>query len=569
MQETTSLASPRGLVAQYRRAFAFITPYRRKLALVAAFGLFSTVLGLGQPYISKLLIDEALLRRNTRALVAVAALMVVITVLGFVFNILSSYRYVQVSAEVLFDMRLALYRHLQRLSPRFYARTRLGDIVSRINNDIAEVQRVSADSLLALLSNVVFLCGSVAIMLWLNWRLFLLSVALLPLSVIALRHYQRRLAVKVRSVRECSADIGSFLIETLQGMRLAVTSAAEDHEVSRFRERNRRFIDALLGMQLTSYFTAAAPGAILTLSTAALFLYGGKLVIDGAITIGTFVAIMAYHLRLLGPVQSLLSLHTNLVTGAVSLGRVFELLDAPVEVVERADAAPLGEVRGEITFENVSFRHDRETPVLDGVSFHVPGGGICAIIGPSGVGKSTIADLIVRLYDPDSGAIRLDGRDLRDMPLADLRRAIALVDQSPHLFHSSIRENIAYARTEATDEEIIDAARAAAIHDFIASLPEGYATMVGERGLALSAGERQRIALARAFLRRPKVLVLDEPTAALDVAAEQAISEALLRVMRGRTAIVITHRPSLTEIADQVILLESGKTVETACASKA
>src|SRR6266849_5154203 len=220
--------SPRQLLAQYRRAIAYIAPYWPRLVPVVAISLFSTLLGLAQPYISKLLIDEALLRRNLRALIAVSALMMGITVLGFVLSILSSYRYVRVSAQVLFDMRLALYRRLQSLSPRFYARTRLGDIVSRINNDIAEVQRVSADTLLALLANVVFLAGSVAIMLWLNWRLFLLSVALLPLSVVALRHYQRRLATHVRTLRERSADIGSFLIETLQGIRLIVTSGAEE-----------------------------------------------------------------------------------------------------------------------------------------------------------------------------------------------------------------------------------------------------------------------------------------------------------------------------------------------------
>ncbi len=557
------------ILAQYRRALAYIAPYWRKLVFVAAVSLVSTALGLVQPYISKLLIDEALLRRNMRALMFVAALMVAVTVLGFVFNILSSYRYVQVSATVLFDMRLAVYRRLQMLSPRFYARTRLGDIVSRINNDIAEVQRVSADTLLASLANLVFLAGSVAIMLWLNWRLFLLSIVLLPLSVVALRHYQRRLASHVRTLRERSADIGSFLIETLQGIRLIVTSGAEEHEVSRFRERNRRFIDALLHMQLTSYLAGAAPGAILTLSTAALFLYGGKLVIDGAMSIGTLVAIMAYHLRLLGPVQNLLGIHTNLVTGAVSLSRVFELLDSPVEVIERPDAAPVAEVRGAITFDDVTFRHDRDAPVLDGVSFEVPAGTICAIIGPSGVGKSTIADLILRLYDPDSGAVRLDGHDLRDLRFADLRRAITIVDQSPYLFHATIRENIGYARPEATQEEIEAAARAAAIHDFILTLPEGYDTPAGERGLTLSAGERQRIAIARALLRNPKVLVLDEPTAALDAVTEKSISATLAASMRGRTAIVITHRPSLLEIADQVIELEAGKIAAPVCLSKA
>ncbi len=551
------------LLAQYRRAFTYIAPYWRRLVLVIAVSLLATLLGLSQPYISKLLIDEALLKRNLKMLVAVAALMLAVTVVGFALNILSSYRYVKVSADVLFDMRLALYRHLQRLSPRFYARARLGDIVSRINNDIAEVQRVSADAILSLLANVVFLAGSVTIMLWLNARLFLVSVALLPLSVLALQHYQRRLTGQVRDLRERSAEIGSFLIETLLGMRLVVTSNAESHEVTRFRRRNLRFIDALLAMQLTSYLAGALPGTILTLSTAALFLYGGKLVIDGQMTIGALVAFMAYHLRLLAPAQNLLGLYTNLVTGAVSLGRVFELLDTPVEVAERPDAKPPVEVRGEISFEGVTLCYDRETTVLDGVSFRVPAGSICAVVGPSGVGKSTIADMIVRLYDPEAGAVKLDGSDLRDVPLADLRRVIALVDQSPYLFHATIRENIAYARPEATIEELVAAARAAAIHDFIVALPEGYDTLVGERGLTLSAGERQRIAIARALLRRPSVLVLDEPTAALDPPTERSVSDTLARLMPGRTTIVITHRPSLIEIADQVVVLEGGKVVES------
>jgi ATP-binding cassette, subfamily B, bacterial len=547
------------MLGEYRRALVFVLPYWRRLVLVLIISLFSTILGLVQPYIAKLLIDEALLQRNMRALAEVAVLMVVATVFGFVFSILASYRYVAVSADVLFDMRLALYEHLQRLSPRFYARTKLGEIVSRINNDVAEAQRVAADTLLSLVSNLIFLTGSVVIMLWLNWQLFVLSVALTPLSVFALRRYQRRLTGQVKQVRERSAEIGSFLIETLMGMRLVVTSNAEASEVERFRRRNRGFIESLLAMQLTSYLAGAAPGAILTLSTAAVFLYGGGLVIQGMMSVGALVAFMAYHLRLLAPVQSLMGLYTSLVTARVSLGRIFELLDAKVEVVERPDAAALDRPRGEITFEHVTLRHDRENTVLDDVSFRIPAGGVCAIIGPSGVGKSTIADLILRFYDPQSGTVKLDGRDLRDLRLGDLRRAVALVDQSPFLFNSSVAENIAYARPEATPQEIIEAARAAAIHEFIETLPEGYDTQVGERGLTLSAGERQRIAIARAVLRQPSILVLDEPTAALDPGAEQAIATTLSTLLKGRTAIIITHRRSLVEIADQVIALEGGK----------
>jgi ATP-binding cassette, subfamily B, bacterial len=547
----------------YRRIFAYITPYWRRLMLVLVLSLFSTILGLAQPYITKLLIDEALLRQNMRALTLVAALMVVVTVLGFVLNIASSYRYVAVSAAVLFDMRLAVYRHLQRLSPRFYTRTKLGEIVSRLNNDISEVQRVAADTLLAAIANVIFLVGSVAIMVLLNWKLFLLSILLIPVSVIALKHYRAKLSSNVQRMRERSAEIGSFLIETLMGMRLVVTSNTQDIEVNRFREKNQSFVDALLSMQLVSFFAGALPGTVLTLSTALVFLYGGKLVIDGVMTIGALVAFMAYHIRLLAPVQNLMGLYTSVTTARVSLNRVFEILDAPVEVIENPGAMAIEGARGNIEFENVSLKYDRETVVLDDVSFKIPAGSLCAIAGPSGVGKSTIADLLLRFYDPQGGTIRLDGLDLRGVRLDDLRREVVLVEQTAFLFNATIAENIRYGRPDAGLEDIIRAAQSASIDSFIRSLPEGYDTQVGERGQALSAGERQRIALARALLRDPSVLVLDEPTASVDPITEQTIAAALGSVMKGRTTVVISHRLSLIERADLVIVIENGRVIET------
>ncbi len=541
-------------LAGYRRALKFIAPYWPRLVLILLAGAASTSFGLVQPYISKLLIDDALLKRDFRMLILVSAAMIGVTVAGFALNIFSSYQYVRVSANVLFDMRLALYRHLQTLSPRFWARRKLGDVVSRINNDIAEVQRVSADSLLSVLSNVVFLIGSAAIMTRLSPRLFAISAAVVPLSLWALRHYQARLADRVRLVRERSADIGSFLLETLLGIRLVAASRAEAREAEKFRAHNRNFIDALLKMQWTAFLSGAVPGTILTVSTGAIFLYGGKMVIDGALSVGSLVAIMAYHMRLLAPVQNLMSLYTNLVSGGVSLARVWELFDTKPEIVERAKLLPLPSAQGEIEFDGVSFRHAGEA-VIENLSFRVPAGSICAIVGASGAGKSTIADLLIRFYDPDAGAIRLDGRDLRDLPLRDLRRAIALLDQSPYLFHASVRENLAYARPEASDQEIQAAARAAAIHDRILSLPEGYSTILAERGQTLSAGERQRLALARALLADPRVLVLDEPTSALDEANERAIADTLLEAAGGRTVILITHRASLARIARQTIQL--------------
>jgi ATP-binding cassette subfamily B protein len=542
------------LFAGYKRAAQFLLPYRARLTFILLTGIAASLFGLAQPYISKLLIDQALLRKDFHALILVSVMMVVATAMSFALNILSSYQYVRVSASVLFDMRVALYRHLQSLSPRFWARSKLGDVVSRINNDISEVQRISADTLLSVLSNVVFLIGSAVIMASLSMPLFLLSIAALPLSLWTLRHYQRRLAGRVKLVRERGADVGSFLLESLLGIRVVITATAEVREVERFRKRNQSFLDALLSMQLTSFLSGAVPGTLITLCTAALFLYGGSLVIEGQLTTGSLVAIMAYHGRLLSPVQNLMSLYTNLVSGGVSLNRVWELFDTRPEIVEAANALPCPDGDGEIECRGVSFGYNGIS-VLEKLSFRVPAGTICAILGPSGVGKSTLADLLVRFYDPEEGTIHLDGTDLRDLRLRDLRRQVMLLDQAPYLFNASVRENIAYARPEATEVEIIAAARSAAIHTRILDMPDGYSTMIAERGQSLSAGERQRLALARALVANPRVLVLDEPTSALDEENERTIAETLSTALSGRTAIIITHRASLARIAHQVITL--------------
>jgi ATP-binding cassette, subfamily B, bacterial len=550
------LSSPSSsvLLAGYRRALRFALPYWPRLLLVLLSGVAATLSGLAQPYISKLLIDEALLKRDFSKLLFVSGLMLGATLLNFVLNIFSSYEYVKVSADILFDIRLALYRHLQSLSPRFWASRQMGDVVSRINNDVAEVQRVSADSVLSILSNLVFLAGSAIIMAGLNVRLFLVSVAVLPVSIWALRRFQARLANRVRAVRESSAEIGSFLLETLLGVRVVAASGAQEREAARFRAHNNKFVDALLRMQVANFLAGAVPGVLLTVCTSALFLYGGKLVVEGRLSTGSLVALMAYHARLLAPVQNLMGLYTNLISGGVSLTRVWELFDTPVSVVERPGARALTAARGEIEVRGISFAHNGPD-VFRELSFRVAPGTICAVLGPSGAGKSTLADLLVRFHDPDSGAIRLDGHDLRDLRIGDLRREVVLVDQTPYLFQATVRENILYARPDATEDEMVQAARDAAIHERILRLPQGYNTSLAERGQSLSAGERQRIALARALLANPKVLILDEPTSALDEANEQAIADTLQTALAGRTVIVITHRTTLARIAHQTVFL--------------
>ena len=556
------------LEPQFRRALAYVVPYWRRLLLVFVLSLLSTGLALYVPYLSRSLIDGALLGGDGNALRRIVLTFALITIASFALNVVSGLRYTRVSADILFDMRLALYRHLQRLSPRFFASTRLGDIMSRINNDISEIQRVASEVVLATLGNVIFLVGSLGMLVWLDLRLFLLSILFLPPSLWALVRYRRRLEGRVRTVRERSADIGSFLIETIQGMKLVVTSNAQVREADRFRQRNDAFVEALMSMQWVTYLSGGLPGLILSGSTAIIFLYGGSRVIDGTITMGTLVAFMAYQMRVLPPVQALMGLYASLATAKVSLGRVQELLDANVDVIDTPESAGLNRVDGRVTIEHVTVSFGRGAPLLDDVSIEVAPGEVLAVVGPSGSGKSTLTELLLRLIDPDQGRVLLDGRDLREVPLREIRRHIALVDQEPFLFHASLLENLRYASPEATDEDLAAAVRAAGLEAFIADLPEGYATQVGEGGRALSAGERQRIAIARAFLAAPAVLVLDEPTASLDPSMTKQVMTGYEALMRGRTTIVVSHRLELARQADRVVVLDGANVVEQGAPSE-
>jgi ATP-binding cassette, subfamily B, bacterial len=545
----------------FSRALQYVLPYWRRLALVAVLSLVSTALSLVQPYLSKILVDRALIGRDLTALYETVGWFVVTAVAGFALTAITGLRYTRVSADILFDMRLAVYRHLQRLSPRFYARTPLGEVLARVNNDVGEIQRVAAEALLAWVGNAIFLVGSLLAMFYLDVRLACIGIALVPLSVWALARTRARLADRVRHVREASAGVGSFLIETLQAMRLVVTSNAQRREIERFSRKNLAFIDALMSMQAWSYLTGSVPGLILSLGYGAVFVYGGHRVIAGTLSVGAFVAFLAYQMRLLQPVQALMGLYASLATVQVSLARVHELLDAEPDVVEQAAPIRLERIGGAIEFDRVSIDLGRGQ-ILAALSFSAAPGEMIAIVGPSGSGKSTIADLLLRLIDPDEGTIRVDGHDLRTLSLEDLRRRIVLVDQEPFVFHTSIADNIRYACPDATGEDIRDAARAAGIDEFIERQPHGYATIVGERGAALSAGERQRLAIARALVARPDVLVLDEPTAALDPATERHVIAEYRRLMQGRTVIVITHRAAVAESADRVLSVSDGVAVE-------
>jgi ATP-binding cassette subfamily B protein len=550
------------LAPEVRRALGYARPYRRQLAGVLGLSLVGTMLALVLPYLFRAFVDRALVGRDGAALAEIVVIFFTITLASFVLNVVSGLRYTKVSADMLFDMRLALFRHLQALSPRFYARMPLGQVMSRMNNDIGEIQRVVTELALSWVSNVLFLIGTVLILLYLDPVLFAASLGVMPFAAWAMVRYRRKLEASITTLREESAQVGTFLIDTLQGMKLAVGLNAQEREAARFRARNDSFVASLMTMRRLTYLAGGLPGLLLTLGSAAVFLLGGWRVISGVVTMGTLVAFVAYQVRLLGPIQGLMGLYAGVATARVSLKRVHEILDAPIDVVESPDAVAVPRARGEVALRNVTFAFDRGTPVLDRVTLRVAAGERIAIVGTSGAGKSTIADLLARHLDPENGAVLLDDVDLKSLKLADVRRHVVVVDQEPFVFNATLEENLRFARPDATEGDIREAIRASGLAELVARLPEGVRTMMGERGRALSAGERQRLAIARAFLADPAVLVLDEATGALDPVTESAVVDGYEAIMRGRTTVAITHRLAMAQRAQRVLVIEAGCVAE-------
>ena len=540
--------------------FGFVRPHRRAIAALLGLSLCASLLVLAQPWLTKSLIDDGLLARDFPRLLQVALAMVAVGILGTLLSGINRYLHTGLSGRILFALRDDLYRHLQQLSSAFYGRKRLGDILSRLDGDVAEIQRFAVDSLFSAVSSVIGLLGAVALMLVLSWQLSLLLALLIPLEVLWLRWMRRKVEREVRSLRERSADVSSFLVETLPAMKFIQASAAEQRESARLEGLGQGYMRQLLKVQVTEFFTHALPGTLTSLSRACAFLIGGYWVIQGTWQVGALIAFSTYLGMAVGPVQSLLGLYVALQRMTVSLGRVMELQQEPVSVRQPAAPSPLAEGGGELRLEDVHFSHEqRSGAVLRGVDLVIPAGLKVAISGASGVGKSTLIDLLQRFYDPDQGRVLLDGVDLRELDLFALRRSIAVVSQDIVLFRGTLAENLSYSAPSASREALQRVARLARLDELIASLPQGLDSPLGERGQQLSGGQRQRIAIARALLQEPRILVLDEATSAVDEATEREVIAAIDQLFAGRTRILISHRPSTLREADLSLCLQQGR----------
>lgn len=511
-----------------------------------------------QPYLTKLLIDDGLIARDYRTLVTVAASIFLVGIAATLLSGINRYFYTRESGRILFRLRERVYGHLQSLSPDFYATHRSGDVLARLDGDVAALQRFAVDTLFAGVSAVLGLVGTIGFMLYLNWQLTLIVVALTPLQWSYLRFMRPRVQARTRTLRERASDVSSFLVETIPAMKTVQEVAGESRQLHRLSRLNRQYLDSLLRLNVTEFATSAVPNTLTSAGRTAVFLIGGWQVVSGDMAVGSLIAFSTYLGMAIGPIQGILGIYMSLARVRVSLERVQYLLQFEASVLDTGKLTPPPVLRNGIQLVDVDFSYPGGPPVLHGVSMTLPAGCCVGVHSPSGSGKTTLVDLLMRFYDPDRGSIRADGVDIREFMLGAWRRQIALVAQDVTLFRGSILDNVRLARPDASRDAIERAVAQARLSALLARLPDGLDTPLGERGAKLSGGERQRIAIARALLQSPQILILDEATSAIDTDTEDELIEMVNQAFSRCTRMIISHRESTLRWCDHRLEIIDG-----------
>jgi ATP-binding cassette subfamily B protein len=578
--------------ALLRRVWSYAKPYLTPMVLMLLAIVVTTVIELVPPLLYRDLFDNVLPNKDFGRLTVLGLLMLAVPIFNNVVGVGERFLSARIGEGIIFDLRQGMYEHLQRMGLRFFTHTKSGVIVSRFEDDVVGAQSTITSTIPSILTNGVTLIGTLAVMFAIEWRLTLMAIAVVPLFLLPARRVGRVLREIRRKAMNFNADMASIVSETLSisGALLAKTFGRQRQERERYRTANQNVRDIGLRRALIGRFFSMWLEMAGTVGMVLIFWGGGYFVLTGAISPGSIVAFVAYIFSLYGPISALSNVQVEFATSMVSFERVFEFIDMPIEIQDKADAIELKEVKGRIQFENVSFsylsgdeRPAIKPPVsndengkqevapavtpsrrdaLKEVNFEIRPGQLAALVGPSGAGKTTITYLLPRLYDPTEGRVLLDGHDLRDLKQEWLAQQIGVVMQESYLFHDTVRANLLYAKPAATQTELEAAAKAANIHDMIAGLPNGYDTIVGERGYRLSGGEKQRLSIARAILKDPRILILDEATSHLDSQSEALIQTALEPLMHGRTSLVIAHRLSTILAADVILVMEEGRLVE-------
>ena len=546
----------------YKRILSYIKPYLHILSIALLCTMLAAAGNLYLPWIFRDMIDKVLNAKDYYMLNVISASIVVIFLLRGIFLYGQNYLMSYVAQHVIIDIRSEVFRKLQRLSMSFYDKNKTGTIMSYVTNDVNALQGAMVDNTIELVTEGIILIGSVCAMIYLDWKLTLFTILTFPVVLYFMNYFGKKIRRSGGQIQEATADITSVLQESVSSARVVKSFVREQYEIERFERENEANLKA--NLKNAKYMATLTPTIefVAALGVTLILWYGGNNVIAGETTAGSLVAFLAYAVNISNPIKRITRVSGNIQKALAAAQRVFDVLDLREEVRDLPDAKALPAVTGNVSFEHVTFSYNTGDEILHDLSFTAKPGQAIGLVGPSGAGKSTVASLLPRFYDCDAGTIRIDGTDIRHVTLDSLRNQVGIVPQETILFNGSVYDNILYGRLDATKEEIEEAAKAANAHDFIMELPDGYNTMLGDRGVNISGGQRQRIAIARAILKDPRILVLDEATSALDTESERVVQEALNRLMVGRTSIIIAHRLSTIKNADRILVLDKGKLAE-------